>query len=145
MKKLFFSVAALLLTTVLFAQKADMVAKFKTDIIDMGNLEVGNPATVTFELTNISKTPLIIENAQPTCGCTIGDYTKEPIMPGKTGKITATYNAAAVAPFTKHLNVKFAGIDELKSITIKGNVLSKEDYAKAKKATPPAKATKGNK
>ena len=130
MKKLFFSVAALLLTTVLFAQKADLVAKFKSDVIDMGNLEVGNPATVTFELTNIGKTPLIIENAQPTCGCTIGDYTKEPIMPGKTGKITATYNSAAVAPFTKHLNVKFAGIDELKSITIKGVVLSKEDFDK---------------
>lgn len=140
MKKLFFSVAALLLTTVLFAQKADLVAKFKTDVIDMGNLEVGNPSTVTFELTNIGKTPLIIENAQPTCGCTIGDYTKEPIMPGKTGKITATYNAAAVAPFTKHLNVKFAGIDELKSITIKGNVLSKEDYTKAKTAKPPVKS-----
>ena len=139
MKKLFFSVAALLLTTVLFAQKADLVAKFKTDVIDMGNLEVGNPSTVTFELTNIGKTPLIIENAQPTCGCTIGDYTKEPIMPGKTGKITATYNAAAVAPFTKHLNVKFAGIDELKSITIKGVVLTKEDYAKVKKTTPPSK------
>ncbi len=140
MKKLFFSVAALLLTTVLFAQKADLVAKFKSDVIDMGNLEVGNPATVTFELTNIGKTPLIIENAQPTCGCTIGDYTKEPIMPGKTGKITATYNSAAVAPFTKHLNVKFAGIDELKSITIKGVVLSKEDFDKVKKTTPPAKA-----
>lgn len=143
MKKVFFSLAALLLTTVLFAQKADLVAKFKNEVIDMGNLEVGNPATVTFELTNIGKTPLIIENAQPTCGCTIGDYTKEPIMPGKTGKITATYNAAAVEHFTKHLNVKFAGVDEMKSITIKGVVLSKEDFAKTKKPTPPTKP-KGN-
>ena len=139
MKKLFFSVAALLLTTVLFAQKADLVAKFKTDIIDMGNIEVGNATTVTFELTNISKAPLIIETASPTCGCTIGDYTKEPIMPGKSGKIVATYDAKAVAPFTKHLNVKFAGIDEFKSITIKGVVLSKEDYSKVKKVVPPAK------
>ena len=139
MKKLFFSVAALLLTTVLFAQKADMVAKFKTDVIDMGNIQVGNATTVTFELTNIGKAPLIIENAQPTCGCTIGDYTKEPIMPGKNGKITATYDAMSVAPFTKHLNVKFAGIDEFKTITIKGTVLSKEDFEKSKKSTPPVK------
>lgn len=142
MKKLLFSLSALFLTTVLFAQKADEVAKFKTDVIDMGTIQVGNPTTVTFEVTNIGKTPLIIETANPTCGCTIGDYTKEPIMPGKKGKITATYNAAAVAPFTKHLNVKFAGIDEMKSITIKGVVLSKEDYAKVKAATPPVKKTK---
>ncbi len=140
MKKLFFSVAALLLTTAIFAQKADLVAKFKTDVIDMGNLQVGNPATAIFTVTNTGKTPLIIESAQPTCGCTIEDYTKEPIMPGKTGTIKATYNAAAVAPFTKHLNVKFAGIDELKSITIKGVVLSKEDFDKAKSPTPPAKS-----
>ncbi len=144
MKKLFFSLSALLLTTVLFAQKADLVVKFKTDVIDMGTLEVGHPATATFVVTNTGKTPLIIESAQPTCGCTIEDYTKEPIMPGKTGTIKATYNAAAVAPFTKHLNVKFAGIDELKSITIKGDVLSAEDFAKTKKTTPPAKSTKGN-
>jgi len=132
MKKLFFSAVALMLTTAVFAQKPDEVAKFKTDVINMGNLEVGNPKTVTFELTNISKQPIIIEEAKPTCGCTIGDYTKEPIMPGKTGTITATYNAAAVAPFTKHLNVKFAGISEMKSITIKGTVLSKADFAKLK-------------
>jgi hypothetical protein len=134
MKKLFFSLTALALTTVLFAQKkADAVAKFKTETIDMGKLQVSNPSTAVFTVTNIGTEPLIIDQATPTCGCTIGDYTKAPIAPGKTGEIKATYNAANVGAFEKHMTVKFAGVDEVKSITLKGEVLTAEDYAKFKK------------
>lgn len=142
MKKLLFSLTAILVTTLAIAQKkAEDVVKFKTDVIDMGKIPQGTPATVTFVVTNISKDPLIIENASPTCGCTIGDYTKEPILPGKEGKITATYNAANLNAFEKHMNVKFAGVDEIKSITLKGEVLNADDYAKFKVSTPASTAT----
>lgn len=153
MKKLLFSIAALTLTTVLFAQdaqkkKAADVAKFKTETIDLGKLQQGNPTTAIFSVVNIGNDPLIIEQANPTCGCTISNYTKEPIANGKAGEIKATYNAANIGAFEKHLTVKFAGVDEIKSITIKGEVLSKEDYAKLpnapivapEKTTPPTKA-----
>ena len=135
MKKLLFSITALTLSTVLFAQdtqkkKADDIAKFKTETIDLGKLQQGNPTTAIFSVANIGSDPLVIEQANPTCGCTISDYTKAPIANGKTGEIKATYNAANIGAFEKHLTVKFAGTDEVKSITIKGEVLSKEDYAK---------------
>lgn len=133
MKKLFFSIAALTLTAVSFAQtgkKAADVAKFKTETIDLGKIQQGNPTTAVFSVANIGSDPLIIEQANPTCGCTISDYTKEPIANGKAGTIKATYNAANVGAFEKHLTVKFAGVDEVKSITIKGEVLTKEDFAK---------------
>lgn len=124
MKKMIFTLAAFVITSVAVAQKkVDDVVKFTSETINLGKLKVGNPSTATFEVTNIGNEPLIIETANPTCGCTIGDYTKAPIMKGKQGKITATYNAAAVGPFTKTMTVKFAGIDEVKSITITGEVL----------------------
>jgi len=131
MKKIVLSLTALVFTTALFAQKtvAD-VAKFTAEAIDLGKVKQGVPTTATFTVTNIGKEPLIIEQANPTCGCTIGDYTKSPIAPGKTGTITATYNAAAASHFEKHMTVKFAGVDEVKSITITGDVLAAEDYAK---------------
>ena len=143
MKKLLFSITALTLSTVLFAQdaqkkKADEIAKFKTETIDLGKLQQGNPTTAIFNVANIGTDPLIIEQANPTCGCTISDYTKSPIANGKTGEIKATYNAANIGAFEKHLTVKFAGTDEVKSITIKGEVLSKEDYAKMTGAPIPA-------
>lgn len=131
MKKLFLSFAAITFSAMLFAQKtAADVAKFASETIDLGKIKQGVPATATFVVTNVGKEPLIIEQANPTCGCTMGDYTKTPIAPGKTGTITATYNAAAASHFDKHLTVKFAGIDELKSITITGDVLPAEEYDK---------------
>ncbi|WP_462253271.1 DUF1573 domain-containing protein [Ferruginibacter sp.] len=139
MKRIILSLSALVITATLFAQKkvAD-VAKFASETIDLGKVKQSVPATATFTVTNISNEPLIIEQATPGCGCTIGDYTKEPIAPGKTGTITATFNAAALNHFTKSLTVKFAGVDEAKSIIITGDVLSAEDYAKLKGETPAA-------
>jgi len=115
MKKLLFSLTVIACTSTVFAQttapttttttttttvatapkltQAD-VAKFNTQTIDFGKIKQSVPAKGTFIVTNISKAPLIIEQANPTCGCTISDYTKEPIAPSKTGTINATYNAA---------------------------------------------------
>ncbi|MGB4843623.1 MAG: DUF1573 domain-containing protein [Ferruginibacter sp.] len=131
MKKLILSVAAFAFATVLFAQKSvSDVAKFETETINQGTLKQNNPKEVRFIVTNISKEPLIIEQANPTCGCTMGDYTKSPIAPGATGFVSAKFNAVAVGHFNKTMTVKFAGIDELKNITITGDVLSGPDYDK---------------
>jgi Protein of unknown function (DUF1573) len=136
MKKILLSVAVFALTTTLMAQKKITdVAKFTNETIDFGKIKQGVPQKGTFTVTNISKEPLIIEQANPTCGCTISDYTKEPIAPGKSGVINATYNAAAMGHFEKHLTVKFAGVDEMKSITFTGDVLAVDEYDKA---NPPA-------
>jgi hypothetical protein len=128
MKKLLFTIAAFVIATFTYAQKtAADVAKFENETIELGAVKQNSPATAKFIVTNISNEPLIIEQANPTCGCTISDYTKEPIAPGKTGYINATYNAANAGHFDKHLTVKFAGVDEMKTITISGDVKAGED------------------
>ena len=138
MKKLIFSISALALATASFAQevKSDDIAKIKVETIDLGKIPQGTPATATYVVTNIGKTDLIIESASPTCGCTVGDYTKSPIAPGKTGTITATFNAAGLGPIDKHMNVKFAGASDTKSIGFKGEVLDAAEYAKIKGGVP---------
>ena len=137
MKQLLLSFTALFLTVCAFAQKkADDVAKFTTETIDLGTVTQNQPATAVFEVTNISKEPLLIETANPTCGCTISDFTKTPIEPGKVGTIKATYNAKNLNAFEKHLTVKFAGVEDLKSITIKGNVVAAEVPAEKAEAAP---------
>lgn len=118
------------------SKKADDVAKFTTETIDLGTVTQNQPATAVFEVTNISKEPLLIETANPTCGCTISDFTKTPIEPGKVGTIKATYNAKNLNAFEKHLTVKFAGVEDLKSITIKGNVVASEIPAEKAEAAP---------
>lgn len=131
MKKLFLSLTALTFSAMLFAQKtiAD-VAKFESEAINQGYIKQNEPKEVKFIVTNISKEPLIIEQANPSCGCTMGDYTKSPIAPGGTGYISAKFNAAGTGHFSKNLTVKFAGVDEMKTITISGDVLAAEEYDK---------------
>ena len=103
------------------------ILKKSTERINFGKIKQGIPTKGVFTVTNISNQPIIIEQANPTCGCTISDYTKEPIAAGKTGVINATFNAANAGHFDKHLTVKFAGIDEIKSITLTGDVVAAEE------------------
>jgi Protein of unknown function (DUF1573) len=139
MKKLFIALTAIAISAGAFAQtKSDDIAKISEETINLGKIPQGIPAVSTFIVTNIGKTDLIIESANPTCGCTVSDYTKTPIKPGQTGKINATFNAAAVGPIDKHMNVKFAGADDTKSIGFKGEVLTTEEYAKLKATMAPA-------
>ncbi len=64
---------------------------FKNDSYDFGTVSEGPSAEHVFTFTNTGKEPLIIERVQPSCGCTAPDWTKEPIAPGKTGMVKATY------------------------------------------------------
>ena len=128
MKKLLFA-ALLLSSTSIFAQKkADDIAKLSTETYDFGKVKQNVPPTATITVTNIGTEPLIIDQATPSCGCTVSDYTKSPIAPGKTGTIKATYNAAAVGPINKTLTVKFAGADDVKFVKLTGEVLTPAAY-----------------
>ena len=130
MKKLLFAVLALTSTSLFAQKKADDIAKIDVQTYDLGKVKQGVPATATFVVTNIGTEPLLIEQASPTCGCTISDYTKSEIAPGKTGYIKATYNAANLGHIDKTLTVKFAGADDVKSIKLSGDVLEPTAYDK---------------
>lgn len=130
MKKLLFLVLALSSTSLFAQKKADDIAKLNVQTYDLGKVKQGVPATATFVVTNIGTEPLLIEQASPTCGCTISDYTKSEIAPGKTGYIKATYNAANLGHIDKTLTVKFAGADDIKSIKLTGDVLEPAAYDK---------------
>jgi len=60
---------------------------------DFGTIrEEAGPVSYEFVFTNTGKTPLVISNVRPSCGCTTPGWSKEPIAPGETGTITAQYN-----------------------------------------------------
>ena len=100
----------------------DSRVKFKSETIDFGTAKQNKPVTVQFVFTNTGTTPLVIENARPSCGCTTPNYTQEPVLPGKEGKITATYNAAVVGQVSKTVSVKFKGIDQELDLHLTGKV-----------------------
>lgn len=58
---------------------------------DYGSVAQESANKTAFVFTNTGKEPLIITAATGSCGCTVPNYPKEPIMPGKTGKIDVEF------------------------------------------------------
>ncbi|GAB4024951.1 DUF1573 domain-containing protein [Spirosoma gilvum] len=82
------------------------VFNWKNATHDFGKIPQGKPVTVEFAFTNKGELPLVINRAQGSCGCTGVEYPKEPVMPGKSGSVKATYNAAAMGAFNKSVTVE---------------------------------------
>jgi len=106
--------------------------KFNEEKHDFGKIPQGTPVTTEFVFTNIGKEPLILTNVQPTCGCTIADYTKTPVKSGDKGSIKITYNAAVAAPFTKTIVVTSNAKTPTKNLIIVGEVVAKSATSSSK-------------
>jgi hypothetical protein len=96
---------------------------WKAETIDVGQIPQGTPKAIVYEFKNTGKTAVVITSVQGSCGCTATDYTKEPILPGKTAKVTATYNAANKGAFTKTVTVVTSAETTPKILTLKGSVI----------------------
>lgn len=70
-------------------------AKFKFDKTehDFGVIQEGDVVETVFMFTNSGKSELIITSAKASCGCTIPEWPKEPIMPGESGQIKVKFNS----------------------------------------------------
>jgi len=106
------------------AKKAEDVIRFKEIKYNFGKIKQGVPVNHEFEFTNIGTSPLTIENATASCGCTTPAWPQAPVMSGKNEKIKAGYNAAAPGTFEKSIFVKVKGVDAPVEIRIMGEVVS---------------------
>lgn len=101
-------------------------AKFNKTTSDFGEIEQGIPKEAEFKLTNEGKEPLIIQTAKAGCGCTNLKYSQEPVLPGKSTTIAATYNAAAMGQFSKSITVTTNASPNPVMLIIKGTVVAKK-------------------
>ena len=106
------------------AQTRDANVSFDFEVHNFGKIkEVDGPVTVKFQFTNTGSQPLLIKGVRTSCGCTSPDWSKEPILPGKTGFVSATYNPKnRPGPFSKTVTVSSNASTPTKVLTIKGNV-----------------------
>lgn len=99
---------------------------FENETIDYGTIEQGADGKREFVLTNNGTQPLIISNAQGSCGCTVPTFPKEPILPGKSAVIGVKYDTNRVGPFTKTVTITSnATAGASKVLTIKGTINAK--------------------
>lgn len=127
MKKTF--LAMLMMMVSILSTYAQAEIKFDKLTNNFGNFEESNPVQkATFTFTNIGDKPLVINQAIASCGCTVPNYTKRPIMPGQKGTISVTYNGKGKFPghFKKTITVRTNGKVEMTRLYIEGNMTEKK-------------------
>lgn len=114
--------------------------QFETETHDFGNILEGTQAKHVFKFKNIGNAPIVISNVQASCGCTTPSYSKEPILPGAEGEITAVYNSQGrIGQFSKSINITSNAKSTSYTVFIKG-LVSKEPpkvFSEEEKANSP--------
>lgn len=103
------------------------IIQWENQKFDFGTVAEGKIVEHKFEFTNIGGAPLLISNAQATCGCTVPERPKEPIQPGKTGEIKVKFNSDGWAgkPY-KEIKVIANTFPNINKISLTGTVTPKK-------------------
>ncbi len=109
-----------------FAQTLADISFEKMDH-DFGKIkEEAGPATFDYKFTNTGKVPLIISAVNASCGCTTPEWSKQPVLPGKTGFVKVSYNPLnRPGNFTKTITVVANIPNGSRILKISGDVIPK--------------------
>lgn len=130
MKKIGLILFALVLSTgFIVAQDGKKAPKvtFQKAVHDFGKVaESAGSVSCEFTFKNTGTAPFLIQRVQASCGCTTPDYTNEPVLPGKEGKIKVTYSTTGrPGTFSKDVTVFSNVPDSIYRLNIKGEVIRK--------------------
>lgn len=92
---------------------------------DYGTIQQGANGECYFIITNTGTEPLIISECRGSCSCTVPDWPRAPIAPGKSAKIIVKYDTKRVGPINKTVTITSNATNTpIRTLTIKGNVVA---------------------
>lgn len=100
----------------------DATISFSDNIHNFGSLPFEKESDFSFKFSNPGETPLVIFDVKTSCGCTVADWTKKPVKPGESGKVTVTYDSAFPGVFRKEISVFYNGKNSPVKLEIRGQV-----------------------
>lgn len=84
---------------------AQPLAEYDAFAHDLGTLTWHVAGLTSFQISNIGNEDLLIKDVRTDCGCTVVTWTHDPIRPGESGTISATFDAEMLGHFSKHIAV----------------------------------------
>lgn len=91
---------------------------------NFGTIKQGDVVSYDYKFKNIGKEPLIINNATASCGCTVADYTKEPLKPNATSSIKVTFDSKGKLNMQDKTITITDNTDKLIILHMKGKVVA---------------------
>lgn len=101
------------------------------EVFDYGTIDEGEIVEHVYKFKNTGSEPLSISNAKGSCGCTVPDWPRNPILPGESGEILVKFNSKGKGKVgggaqSKKVTIT-ANTDPAKTyLTIKGTVVKQE-------------------
>ena len=77
----------------------------ESETYDYGTILQGSDPYGFFNIVNSGTAPLIFSNCKGSCGCTVPDCDKAPIMPGDTTTVKVKYDTNRVGPINKSVTI----------------------------------------
>lgn len=93
---------------------------------DFGEIaENAGKVTHVFRIKNSGKKPLAIIDVSASCGCTVTNWSKKPILPGKEGEVSVTFDPKGrPGAFSKSVTVVCSGMKKGFNLRIRGRVVT---------------------
>ena len=95
---------------------------------DFGSVrESGGPVSHTFTGVNRGQEPVVVVDVVSSCGCTVPQFSRRPILPGDSTRITVTYDPMnRPGVFSRSLGVYSSERKKIASLTVSGSVVPRE-------------------
>lgn len=127
MKKILLFVAMIAMSVGFISAQNKAEIKFDNTTHNYGTFSESTKVNCVFTFTNIGDAPLVIHQAVASCGCTVPEYTQEPVMPGKKGTIKVTYDGTGKYPghFKKSITLRTNAKTEMIRLFVEGDMTAK--------------------
>lgn len=125
MKKLISLLSFIAFFAVVAASQPSMT--FEKPEVDYGTIPQYSDPVRKIKFKNTGNAPLIIKDAASTCGCTVPQYQREPVMPGATGEIEIRYETQRLGQVQKMITFTTNEPNEHRILVVKVNVIEKDD------------------
>lgn len=93
-----------------------------SDVVDYGTIDQGGEPLRLAKFKNTGTEPLIISGAKGSCGCTVPNWPKDPIMPGETSQIEIRYDTKRTGAINKTVTVTSNDPAGKHTIRVIGNI-----------------------
>ena len=143
-KMLITSIIIVISAAIGVSQNKGAIIKFENTVHDYGTITQNADGKCEFKFKNEGDEPLVLSSARSSCGCTVPQWPKEPILPGQSGVILVSYDTKRIGQINKQITVISNANEPSVILSIKGNVIPAPQEVLPEKPTDDGFTPKAN-